>query len=233
MTRAVANLAVRPDHLLVDAVPLSEPGLPYRHLVRGDSLCLSIAAASIVAKVARDSRMVEEDAAYPGYGFAKHKGYPSPEHLECLARLGPCPIHRRSFAPVRAMLDPVDTSPAPSRKSRGRTGEEAAVSYLEGNGYQIVERNFNCPWGEIDIIASKTDVLAFIEVKARTHDRLGTGFESITRRKQQRLVLAAQDYLRQRGLEEQPWRIDAIAIRLDPGGVAGSVEHLENAVTGF
>ena len=131
------------------------------------------------------------------------------------------------------MLGPVQTIQAPSHKSLGRTGEEAAVSYLEGNGYQIVERNFNCPWGEIDIIARQADVLAFIEVKARTHDRLGTGFESITRRKQQRLVLAAQDYLRQHGLQEQPWRIDAIAIRLDFQGVAGSVEHLENAVSGF
>ena len=123
MTRAIANLSVRPDHLLIDAVPLSEPGLPYRHLVRGDSLCRSIAAASIIAKVARDSRMVTEDAAYPGYGFAKHKGYPSPEHLECLARLGPCPIHRRSFAPVRAMLEPVSAYSTPSPMSRGRTCE--------------------------------------------------------------------------------------------------------------
>ncbi len=233
MTRAVANLPVPPDHLLIDAVPLSEPGLPYRHLVKGDSLCRSIAAASIVAKVARDSRMVREDTAYPGYGFAKHKGYPSPEHLECLARLGPCPIHRRSFAPVRAMLDPVPNDQPPTHRSRGNTGEEAAVSYLESNGYQVVERNFNCPWGEIDIIARQADVLAFIEVKARRHDRLGTGFESITRRKQQRLVLAAQDYLRQHGLQEQPWRIDAIAVRLDSQGSAGSLEHLENAVSGF
>ena len=233
MTRAVANLAVPPDHLLIDAVPLSEPGLPYRHLVRGDSLCRSIAAASIVAKVSRYSRMVTEDTAYPGYGFARHKGYPSPEHLECLARLGPCPIHRRSFAPVRAMLDPVPNDRPPTHGSRGRTGEEAAVSYLESHGYHIVERNFNCPWGEIDIIARRPDVLAFIEVKARRHDRLGTGFESITRRKQQRLVLAAQDYLRQHGLQEQPWRIDAIAVRLDSQGAAGSLEHLENAVAGF
>ena len=233
MTRAVANLPVRPDHLLIDAVPLSEPGLPYRHLIKGDSLCRSIAAASIVAKVARDGRMVKEHAAYPDYGFDRHKGYASQEHLERLARLGPCPIHRRSFAPVRAMLAPVPNDQPTARISRGHDGEEAAAAYLESNGYRIVERNFNCPWGEIDIVARQADTLAFIEVKARRHDRLGTGFESITRRKQRRLVLAAQEYLRQHGLQDSPWRIDAISVRINGQGDAGSLEHLENAVMGF
>lgn len=104
MTRAVNGLAVQPDHLLVDAMPLPESGLPFRALIKGDALCRSIAAASIVAKVARDQRMFKEDAAYPDYGFARHKGYATREHLEQLGRLGPCPLHRRSFAPLRTLI---------------------------------------------------------------------------------------------------------------------------------
>ncbi len=73
-------------------------------VVRGDSLSLAIAAASIVAKVTRDRLMIEADERYPGYGFAQHKGYPTRAHMEALDRLGPCPIHRRSFAPVRNRL---------------------------------------------------------------------------------------------------------------------------------
>lgn len=71
-------------------------------LVKGDALCVQISAASIVAKVTRDRLMVEADARYPGYGFAQHKGYPTKAHKEALVNLGPCPIHRRSFAPVQA-----------------------------------------------------------------------------------------------------------------------------------
>ena len=75
-----------------------------RTVVKGDALSLSIAAASILAKTARDRLMVELDAAHPGYGFARHKGYHAPEHVDALLRLGPCPIHRRSWAPIRALL---------------------------------------------------------------------------------------------------------------------------------
>ena len=98
MARAVGNLPVKPSHLLVDYVPLTEPGIPFLSLVRGDSICYTIAAASIVAKVTRDRMMVEADAVYPGYGFSQHKGYPTLQHRRLLAELGPCPIHRRSFA---------------------------------------------------------------------------------------------------------------------------------------
>ncbi|MBI4336230.1 MAG: ribonuclease HII [Chloroflexi bacterium] len=105
MLRALDQLAPGPDSLLVDALRLPEAGLPCEALVHGDALCCSIAAASVVAKVARDRLMAELDGQYPGYGLAAHKGYPTPEHLRQLACLGPSPIHRRSFGPVRAFLD--------------------------------------------------------------------------------------------------------------------------------
>ena len=105
MSRAIRQLPQSADHLLVDALRLECDGLPCRAIIHGDALCCSIAAASIVAKVARDSLMGELDALHPGYGFARHKGYPTPEHLAALERLGPTPLHRRSFAPVRRVLE--------------------------------------------------------------------------------------------------------------------------------
>ena len=104
MRQAIDALEPRPNAILVDAVDLSEIGLPCRSVVHGDGLCVSIAAASIVAKVARDRHMEEMDSRYPGYGFARHKGYGTPEHVRRLGELGPCVIHRRSFAPVRDLL---------------------------------------------------------------------------------------------------------------------------------
>ena len=105
MSRAIRQLPQSADHLLVDALRLEYDGLPCRPIIHGDALCCSIAAASIVAKVARDSLMVELDALHPGYGFARHKGYPTAEHRTALERLGPTPLHRRSFAPVRRVLE--------------------------------------------------------------------------------------------------------------------------------
>ena len=104
MLRAIRGLPEAPGYLLIDALPLHESGLPLKAIVKGDRKCVSIAAASIVAKVTRDRLMADEDAKYPGYGFAQHKGYPTRAHLERLSSLGPCPIHRRSFAPVQAVL---------------------------------------------------------------------------------------------------------------------------------
>ena len=101
MRRAVEGLAIRPDYLLVDARKIPDTTIAQRGIIRGDALSMSIAAASILAKTARDRHMLEMDALYPGYGLARHKGYPTREHLAALRELGPTPIHRRSFAPVR------------------------------------------------------------------------------------------------------------------------------------
>lgn len=103
MRDAVLGLDPRPDLVLVDALRLDLPWeVEQRAIIHGDARSISIAAASILAKVHRDRLMVELDARYPGYGFAQHKGYSTPEHLAALHRLGACSIHRRSFAPVRA-----------------------------------------------------------------------------------------------------------------------------------
>ena len=100
MRTAWELLEPRPDHVLIDGLPVPQFPCPQTALVGGDAISLSIAAASIIAKVERDREMEEMDRIYPEYGFAKHKGYPTAEHFAKLRLHGPCPIHRRSFAPV-------------------------------------------------------------------------------------------------------------------------------------
>ena len=100
MRAAWELLDPRPDHVLIDGLTVPGFPCPQTALVGGDAISLSIAAASIIAKVERDREMEEMDRLYPEYGFAKHKGYPTPEHFAKLRLHGPCPIHRRSFAPV-------------------------------------------------------------------------------------------------------------------------------------
>ena len=100
MRAVVEQLSPRPAHALIDGLPVRNFPCPQTALVGGDGISLSIAAASIIAKVERDRIMLEIDRLYPEYGFAKHKGYPTREHFAKLRAHGPCPIHRRSFAPV-------------------------------------------------------------------------------------------------------------------------------------
>ena len=101
MNEALARLDPPPEHVLVDGLPVKSIAFPQTAIVGGDARSFAIAAASIVAKVTRDRVMTEYDRRYPDYGFGRHKGYGTPEHLAALARCGPCPIHRRSFAPLR------------------------------------------------------------------------------------------------------------------------------------
>lgn len=101
MKLAIEALSPPPEFLLIDYLPLPEVPLPQKGVTYGDSLCFSIACASIIAKVSRDRLMVELDKRYPGYGLAQHKGYGTEQHLSCLQRLGFSPIHRQSFRPVR------------------------------------------------------------------------------------------------------------------------------------
>jgi ribonuclease HII len=101
MKMAVEQLSPQPDFILIDYLTVPGISLPQKGVADGDTLCLSIACASIVAKVYRDHIMIELDGKYPGYGFASHKGYGTEEHVACLRKLGPSPIHRRLFGPVK------------------------------------------------------------------------------------------------------------------------------------
>ena len=104
MRDAILSLTPAPDYLLIDGISSVHMNIPQRTVKKGDSLSLSIAAASIIAKVTRDRMMTEYDLLYPGYGFAAHKGYAAASHMAAIARLGPSPIHRKSFSGVKEHL---------------------------------------------------------------------------------------------------------------------------------
>jgi ribonuclease HII len=112
MKLAIDQLSPPPESLLIDYMRLPEVPLPQKGIINGDRLCFSIACASIMAKVTRDRLMIDFDRTYPGYGLAQHKGYGTEEHLSCLCHLGPCPIHRRSFRPIRDIIE-VFSNPSP------------------------------------------------------------------------------------------------------------------------
>jgi ribonuclease HII len=101
MKKAILNLGVTPDFLLIDAVKLGDTAIPQKNIIRGDTISASIAAASIVAKVYRDKLMQGLSEQFPMYGFDQHKGYGTRKHLEALAKYGPCPCHRKTFSPVK------------------------------------------------------------------------------------------------------------------------------------
>ena len=124
MRRAFAALPCRPEHVLIDGRPVHPFPVEHTALVDGDAISLSIAAASVIAKVTRDRLMEELHARYPVYGFAQHKGYATPDHLAILARDGPCPIHRFSFSPVAQPCFPF--------VARGRRARSAAIVRMEG-----------------------------------------------------------------------------------------------------
>ena len=104
MVKAITQLSPAPQFLLIDYFELNEVNYPQKGIIHGDSICFSIACASIIAKVTRDKLVAKMDIEYPGYGFAMHKGYGTEEHIACLRKRGPCPLHRRSFSPVSEMV---------------------------------------------------------------------------------------------------------------------------------
>ena len=234
MTEAVGGLSLRPNYLLVDAIKLPTIPLPQKSIIKGHATCLSIAAASILAKVHRDRLMMEADAEHPGYGFARHKGYGTSEHLARLQELGLCPLHRRSFAPAQLLEG--GPKAEERRHTLGQLGERIALRHLKELGYAIRETNFRSLWGEIDIVAQQKDCLVFVEVRCRTCSGrsgvsdFGSPEESLTRIKGIRLQRTAETYIQTHaGLPEQ-WRIDLVAVEMTPAGRLRRVEVTENAV---
>jgi putative endonuclease len=119
-----------------------------------------------------------------------------------------------------------------ARQGLGRLGERLAADRLVALGYEIVERNFRCPAGEIDLVTRRSDTWVFVEVRTRRGTRFGTPEESFTPRKRAHMVASAQHYLQAHNLEDVPWRIDAVAVGLSTIGELLRVDVIENAVTG-
>jgi len=231
MRRALDALRPPADFAIVDGLPVRGLPVPHRAVVAGDARCAPVAAASVLAKVARDRMMVELDARWPGYGWARNKGYAAPEHLAALRRLGPCPEHRRSFAPVQRAGDqlqlPLGAPAAPgeeTRYARGLEGERIAEAHLTASGWEIVARRYRAGGGEIDLVARRDGLVAFCEVKTgRGAD--STPSEAVDVRKRERLTLAAEAFVAERGEPERGCRFDVIEVRTGPDGRAYVLVH--------
>lgn len=186
---------------------------------KADGLIPSVSAASIIAKVARDQFMAEQDAVYPGYGFKSNAGYGVAKHRAAIERLGVTPLHRLSFAPLAKYAVTPRTVPQktvvqsgepsvgyPQKIIRGPRkpmttrqigdkGEQAAADWLTARGHEIVARNWRTRYCEIDIVSVKDEVLYFTEVKYRKNDDFGDGLAAITAKKQRQMRFAAELFL--------------------------------------
>lgn len=226
MRQAIGRLKLKIDHILVDGPGLPDKIYPQTAIIGGDRLCYSIAAASIVAKVYRDRIMVAMDRVFPGYGFAKHKGYGTVEHLKAVRKLKPCPIHRKSFSGVREYL--VDIQNVANNRYLGKYGEDLAAYYLYSNGFTIIQRNFHAgAYGEIDIIATKDDVLSFVEVKTQRHQVFGQPVSWVDERKMEQLGLIADAFISQHPELDLDCRFDVIGVSITKSG--NNLRHIQDA----
>jgi ribonuclease HII len=219
MRRAVQNCPVRPSFALVDGLPVPDLPVSHRAIIRGDATCLSIAAASIVAKVTRDTIMTDLDTTYPGYGFARHKGYATPAHLEALSRLGPCPVHRRSFTPVRELRSASSQCLFPTPEDRsatadgvGREGERLARLYLERIGHRILATRFRSGNTDIDIVSADGNDVVFTEVKSSRHGAGESPSAGLSAAQQARIARAASRYLMQHSQGDVSCRFDVVEV---------------------
>lgn len=208
MARAVEGLPVKADYALIDGNRMPRLHIPGETIVKGDGLSMSIACASILAKVTRDHVMMELDQKYPQYQFAKHKGYGTKLHMDLIRRYGPCELHRQSF--LKKILG-AGSSQATPVQSVGKRGEAAAAAYLEKRGFRILERNYHCPYGETDIIAEDGQYIIFVEVKTRKSGAMVEGAEAVDTVKRKKLAQTAQAYLSEHPSGLQP-RFDVILV---------------------
>lgn len=199
--RALEQITVPYTEIIIDGVVnfLKDTGKgPYvTTMKQADLLVPSVSAASILAKVARDRFMEEQGALYPGYGFASHVGYGTKQHMDALKLMGVTPLHRKSFAPISAVLgNEVMKTPKKNivgtTRNIGNESEDAAATYLQQVGYRIIERNWKTRMCEIDIVAEKNGTLYFVEVKHRKTDFQGGGVAAITRKKLEQMQFAAK-----------------------------------------
>ncbi|MEE8341289.1 MAG: ribonuclease HII [Candidatus Neomarinimicrobiota bacterium] len=171
MQIALGRLDRKPTLALIDGYKLPNQVIRNKGVIKGDTKVEEIMAGSIIAKVTRDSIMLEYDKIFPEYGFAKHKGYGTKQHMETLIKYKASPIHRRSFKPVSLNLPSI--SWLQNNKRVGVVGEQLAACNLLSGGHTIISMNENCaPHGEIDIISQKVDLLIFTEVKTFAKEQI-------------------------------------------------------------
>ncbi|MBL7047735.1 MAG: ribonuclease HII [Candidatus Marinimicrobia bacterium] len=215
MRMALGRLKPQPDMALIDGKELPDQIVKNKGVKFGDRKIYIISAASIIAKVTRDRLMLNYDRIFPDYYFARHKGYATKKHIESLKKHFACPIHRKTFKPVREYLPSL--SYLKKHRLIGKVGEQLAACKLVRDNYEIIEMNYNAsPYGEIDIIARNNDTLVFVEVKTVTQEKLGEPELKIDDQKIEKLERAFEVYL-QVVEDDTDCRFDVMTVFLGKG----------------
>jgi uncharacterized protein (TIGR00252 family) len=212
MKQAIGGISIKPHLFLIDGNPVPFSHIKHRNIIQGDTKSLSIASASILAKVVRDDLMKRYSKVYPYYGFEKHKGYGTKNHLEILKTLWATPIHRQSFKPVKSFLPGHDHYK--SRRWLGKRGEQLAASSLIKLGNDIIAMNYNVQGiGEIDIIHMEENEIVFTEVKTGySGNRWGEPIDQIDRKKRDRILETAEVFLSKNDYDAHV-RFDVISVQ--------------------
>lgn len=214
MKMALGRLKPRPDQAVIDGHALPTQIIPNKGVIKGDQTIDVIKAASIIAKVTRDNMMEQYDIIFPAYGFRKHKGYGTREHMDKLRLNKACVIHRKSFKPVASAMPTLSWLRKEGRI--GQWGEQTAAVYLLERGYEIVAMNVHCdPYGEIDIIAEKDGIIIFVEVKTYSKKQLGTPAQNIDQNKLKKLEAAIHKYVVDMKVKKDIF-LDVICVYLKP-----------------
>ena len=193
MKMALGRLKPRPDLAVIDGYGLPTQIIPNKGVIKGDQSVDVIKAASIIAKVTRDNMMEQYDIIFPVYGFKKHKGYGTREHMDKLQLNKACAIHRKSFKPVAAAMPTLSWLRKEGKIEQW--GEQVAAVYLIDRGYEILSMNVYCsPYGKIDIIAEMDGIIIMVEVDTYSKKQLGTPTQNIDQNKLKKLEAAINKY---------------------------------------
>ncbi len=190
---------------------------------KADLLVPSVSAASIIAKVARDNYMEQQDDIYSGYGFKNHVGYGTAAHIAAIDKLGVTPLHRLSFAPLKKYAPsisktykPTDEQGEITTKQIGDSAEDVAAKYLRKNGHEILDRNWKTKYCEIDIVSTRNKIIYFTEVKFRKSPDQGGGLAVITPKKLNQMKFAAEFYALSNQISDTNLRLSAISLTGQP-----------------
>ena len=223
MKMALGRLKPRPDKAVIDGYALPTQIIPNKGIIKGDETVDVIKAASIIAKVTRDKMMEQYDIIFPVYGFKKHKGYGTREHMDKLRLNKACAIHRKSFKPVAAAMPTLSWLQKEGKIEQW--GEQVAAVYLIDRGYEILFMNVYCsPYGKIDIIAEKDEVIILILVNTYSKKQLGTTSQNIDQNKLKKLEAAIDKYVVDMQVEKDIRR-DVIYVYLQPS--APKIKHFK------
>lgn len=230
--RAVSEINVPYHEIIIDGtinfLADTGKGKYVTTMKKADLLIPSVSAASIVAKVARDEFMAQQDAQFSGYGFASHVGYGTAKHRAAIEKYGVTPLHRLSFAPLikyrsltsdRARSGNVLNNQQPTTKQIGDRAEEVVVEYLQKNGHEILERNWKTKFCEIDIVSRKDDTIYFTEVKYRKNADHGGGIAAITPKKLKQMKFAAELYVKLQRFDDTDLRLAVATVIGEPSQI--------------